>query len=329
LKTLTPVTNPAIASLPAIDPNLKDAYTDEYTAGIEQQIVNNLGFSALFVRKVGHRAIGTLDSTYSTSSYTPVTGIDLGPDGVLGTTDDRQVTIFDRTVPTVQGATKTLTNFDTGNNYSTLELTMTKRMSNNWQFLTGFDWTKYNESSIPNVSNASLPSGVTASALDPNQFGQFQNNHWNQWTYKLEGSYHLPKGFNFSGTLNSSKGATYSRTMQFSSALKNIVRNAAGVAGANLAQGALTVNVEPNKYYLPSTTLTNFRIDKEVKLSERQKLQGVIDFSNPFNINTVTGVSATTGTLKNPNTGQQIANFGSVTTAISARTVKLGLRYTF
>jgi hypothetical protein len=329
LQTLKPTSTSAIAALPGIDPNLKDAYTDEYTAGIEQQIVNDVGFTGLFVRKIGHRAIGTLDTTYPTSVYTPVTGIDLGPDGVLGTPDDKQVTIYDRTVPTAAGTTRTLTNFDTGNNYSTVELTLTKRMSHNWQMLTGFDWTKYNESSIPNVSNASLPSGVTGSALDPNQFGPFQNNHWNQWTYKLEGTYLLPKGFHFSGILNSAKGANYSRTMQFSSALKNVVRNAAGVAGGNLAQGTLTVNVEPNAYYLPSTTLVNFRVDKELKFGDRQALQGVIDFSNPFNVNTITGVSSTTGTLKNPNNGQQIPNFGSVTTAISARTIKLGVRYSF
>src|SRR5207244_6934118 len=84
LQALKPVSTTAIASLPNIDPNLKDAYTDEYTAGIEQEIVNNLGITALYVRKIGHRAIGVLDSTYPTSVYTPVTGIDLGPDGVLG-----------------------------------------------------------------------------------------------------------------------------------------------------------------------------------------------------------------------------------------------------
>jgi len=327
IQTLNRVSSTSIAALPSIDPNLKNGYTDEYTAGIEQQIINDVGFTGLYVRKIGHREIGVLDTTYPTSLYTPVTGIDLGPDGILGTADDRQVTIYDRTVPTAN-AVKTLTNFNEGNNYSTIELTLTKRMSHNWQMLTGFDWTKYNEAGNPNISNASLPSGVTASVLDPNQLA-FQNNHWQQWTYKLEGTYHLPKGINFSGIMNSAQGAPYSRTMQFSSALKNIVRNAAGVPNGNLAQGALTVNVEPNKYYLPSTTLVNFRLDKELKFGDRQSLQGVVDFSNPFNVNTVTGVSATTGTLTNPNTGQKIPNFGSVTTAISARTVKLGVRYSF
>ena len=38
---------------------------------------------------------------------------------------------------------------------------LTKRMSYTWQMLIGFDWTKYNESTIPNASAASLPSPVT------------------------------------------------------------------------------------------------------------------------------------------------------------------------
>jgi len=117
--------------------------------------------------------------------------------------------------------------------------------------------------------------------------------------------------------------------MQFSSALKNIVKNGAGVAGGNLAQGTLNVNVAPNAYYLPSTWLTNFRLEKRLRITERQNIEGIFDLSNPFNVNTITGVSATTGVLKNPNNGQSIPTFGSVTTAISARTFKLGVRYNF
>jgi len=183
IQTLKQAGTTSTAALPSIDPNLKNAYTDEYTAGLEQEIVNNLGVTALFVRKIGQRPIGLLDTTYPLSAYVPVTGIDLGPDGILGTSDDRQVTIYDRTLPTAPSV-YTLTNFGGGNNYSTIEFTMTKRMSHNWQFLTGFDWTKYNESGVPftpaglgTASTASLPSGVLGSALDPNQL-VYQNNHW-------------------------------------------------------------------------------------------------------------------------------------------------------
>jgi hypothetical protein len=316
LQTLT-ASAATLSNLPTIDPNLKDAYTDEYTAGFEQEIVRNLGLTGLFVRKVGHRPIVTLNTTYPTSVYTPVQGIDLGPDGILGTSDDRTITIYDRTVATASAAntTSSIVNIPGGNNYSTVELTLTKRFSNRFQVLTGYDWTKYNESG--------------ATSLDPNSLA-YQNNHWKQWLYKIEGTYDLPRGFRFSGTFNSAQGNPYSRTTTFSSTTGNIIANAKGQANTNLAQGSLTVTTQPNAYYLPPTKLTNFRFEKKLRISDRQSLDGLFDLSNPFNLNTVTGVSSTTGLITNPNnTAQKIPNFGSVTTAIPARIFKLGVRYNF
>ncbi len=96
---LSPTSTSAVTNS-AIDPELKDAYTDEYTAGLEQEIIHDLGASVLFVRKIGHHDRVTLDRTYLPIEYLPFSAIDFGPDGVKGTSDDANVTINERQVDT-------------------------------------------------------------------------------------------------------------------------------------------------------------------------------------------------------------------------------------
>src|SRR5262249_24354304 len=47
-------------ALPAIDPNLKNALSQEYTAGIEQEIYKGFGVAANFVRQFGYNKYGTI-----------------------------------------------------------------------------------------------------------------------------------------------------------------------------------------------------------------------------------------------------------------------------
>src|SRR5205807_2353734 len=49
--TLTPIETVGQALPVAIDPNLKNAYTDEYTAGISHELMRDLGIHVNFVRK--------------------------------------------------------------------------------------------------------------------------------------------------------------------------------------------------------------------------------------------------------------------------------------
>jgi hypothetical protein len=311
IAAISPTSTSADAVLPAIDSDLSNAYIDEYTAGIEQELITDVGVSVLYVRKIGHNERGTLTRTYLTTEYTPLTGIDLGHDGLLGTSDDKRLTIFER-VPATRGADTLLTNFDHGSNYSTVEFTLTKRFSNNWSLLTGYDWTKLNTSG--------------SSSLDPNTLA-FQNGHYSNWTYKLLGNIYLPMGIKFSGTFNAQRGAPYNRTQQFTGALRNILNPDGTTRTTNLRQGTGAITIENNAYYLPTAKLSSVRAEKTFRITEGQSLDAMFDLYNMFNWNTITGKDAATARITV--NGVQIPRFGVATNVMPPRIFKLGVRYNF
>lgn len=293
-----------------VDPNLKNQYTDEYIAGIDHQVFTDFGVHATFVRKLRYNWWDTFNRALPASVFAPVSALDFGLDGVKGTGDDRAFTIFERTVPA------TVDNFLTnwpggpGDNFSTVEIGATKRFSNKWQMITGFDWTKRN-----------LKGDLS---FDPNTllYGSDSNEHTKLWTYKLLGTYILPKGFALSGTYNAQKGEPYGRRQQFTSTTL-VGRTRA------LNQGTVTAFVEPDgTYYLPTTHLTNFRVEKSFQITERQKISGMFDLFNIFNANTVIGVNDQTGTTRNRN-GNTVATFGRATQIVNPRIFRLGVRYMF
>jgi len=310
IAAILPTSTTANAVFPTVNADLSNPYTDEYTAGIEQELVRDLGVSVLFVRKVGFNQRVTQNLTYLTSEYAPVTGIDLGPDGLLGSTDDKRLTIFER-IPATRGTNNFITNIAGGDNHSTIEFTLTKRFSNKWQLMAGYDYTKSNEAG--------------STSQDPNTL-TFQNGHFKSWTYKALGIYELPKGIQLSGTYNAQKGQPYSRSQQFSGALRNIL-DAAGNVRGDLRQGTGAITIENNGYYLPATQLINLRAEKKFRITENQSLDAMFDIYNIFNWNTVTGRDAVTARITVNNV--QIPRFGVANGILPPVIFKLGARYNF
>src|SRR5207244_7829650 len=184
----------------AVDPDLKNAYTDEYTAGISHELTRDFGIHVNFVRKFWKDPFERYNRAQPPGAFSPVAALDFGPDGVRGTPDDRPLTIFERLVPPNQDLLLR-TARGTGANFSTFEIKATKRMSNRWQMLTGFDWTKRNLTPIlidDNDPNVLLYSRGATIAL-ANQFG---GHHSSNWTYKLSGSYEFPLQIFMHGTLD-------------------------------------------------------------------------------------------------------------------------------
>ncbi len=321
-----PITPAYVASLPAsrlqrqtgqtnpvaIDPNMKDPYVDEYLVGIDHEVLPNFGIHAGFVRKLEHNATGTINRAIPTSAYQPVAAIDQGKDGVLGTGDDRPITVFERTIPS---ATDTyLSTFIQGSNFTSFEFSATKRMSNRWQMITGFDWTKRN-----------LSQSIT---YDPNTLVYGGRTHTPLWTYKVLGSYDFPKDFKVSGNLQLQKGDPYNRTINITAA------NLPGRTNRALAQGTISnLQMDPSgTYYLPTLPLQNLRVEKTFTIRENHKLNGAIDIFNVINANTILSVDSLSTTVDtkdlqgNPIT---VPRFGRATSILQPRIMRIGVRYTF
>ena len=301
-------------STPAIDPKLRNARTDQYTAGIDHELFRDFAVSAMFVRNFAYDAWNVLNRAYPLSAYLPVNAIDNGPDGIVGTGDDRRVVIFERDVAAREDDNY-LTNFKGGANWSSFEINATKRLSNKWQFMSGFEWDK---------TNTAPPQ-----SLDPNQQVWEGGAHFTTWGYKMLGTYELPRGVQLSATFDSQKGASHARTVQFSGASRNMLTAAGTPRTTNLRQGSATITMLPNgSYFMPTMRLLNMRVEKTFKLSEHQTLTGMFDLFNPFNANTIIGVETLSNTTTDRN-GKTVARFGRATTILNPVIFRLGARYKF
>ena len=316
IERITGTPNPA-----DVDPNLTNQYTDEYTVGIEHELFSDFALNANFVRKIQHNIWDRIDQSHPTLTYRPVQAVDRGPDGAVGSGDDRLVTIYERT-QSPRPAENLVTNRDRGGHYSTVEFGARKRMSNDWMLITGVDWTKRN---LP------YPLGP-----DPNNLVYGGDRHINMWSFKLLGQYELPKGISVSGTYNAQKGLEYNRQVRFTPDLLRreaddprcqTVTNGVCTRAMGLAQGSQVIIMEPEgAYHRPSVHLTNIRLEKTFAIGDRQSVQAMFDLFNIFNTNTVLGVETLSNLVRDRNSNM-VPRFGRATQILNPRIFRLGLRY--
>ena len=294
---------------PAIDPKLRNSYTDQYLVGVDQELARNLALTVDWVRMLRYQTRITVNRAQPTSGYALVAATDPGPDGVVGTGDDRPWTVYERTVPA--GSDNYLTNANTGEYYDTLAVSVTKRFANGDQIIAGLDQTKRHLGD--------------STSYDPNtlQFNGANRPVTSQWDWKLLGTHALPWNMSLSGSLSVQKGEPYARTVNFTPAL--LINHPAA-----LAQGSTTVTVQPSgAYYLPGIYQTTLHLERKFKgLGKGHAFTGLFEVYNIQNANTIIGISTATG-VTTDNTGKTVPSFGRFTQALNPRIARLGVRYQF
>jgi len=238
------------------------------------------------------------------SSYTPVQAVDPGPDGIIKgkRVDDRTITVWETGVPP-DATDYYLTNKPLGDTYTTFELGVTKRMSDHWQLIGAFDWTKRNLSSL--------------FSEEPNDaFWNANNTQTTGWTFKASGSYLFKRGVMVALFYNAMKGEPYGR---FFTVTQQYLALADPNRTTPLVQGNLRIVAEkPGTYYLPPINLLNIRAQKEFVIKGTLKLHLMFNVFNFFDAKTVTGVNQTTGT-----------SFNQPTAYTGEAVVRLSTRFTF
>lgn len=302
VRTLQPIFGGAQLTPTAVDPHLKDSYTDEYTLGAEQEIAGDLRAHFTVVRKQQKNTFGRYDRLRTLSAYAPVQALDPGPDGMLRNADDRIITVWETVVPP-DTTDYYLTNKPIGDTYNTVEVGVTKRMSDRWQLTSGFDWTKRDLAS--------------EFSEDPNTvFWNSNNTQTTGWTFKASGSYVFNRGVLVSLAYNAMKGEPYGRLFTVTD---RHLRLADSNRTTPLVQGNMTIMAEKvGTYYLPPINLINLRAQKEFVIKNTQRLHLMLNIFNLTDAETVTGVVQTTGGL-----------FRQPRTNISGTVVRFGTRYTF
>lgn len=280
-QTGTPVVTSGITT--SIDSNIERPFTDEYTAGVDREIVPSVRLSAVFTYRREDGPLATYNplSPFDTALTTRV---DTGRDGVAGTADDSTFQFYDRHV---SGNPVVVTNDPSAlQTYKGIEFTVTKRMSDRWAMLAGYTYGRTRVSGLsvnvdPNrLANTTGPLTGQVQIQAANVNGQLGDR---PHQFKLTGNYVLP-WYDIDLAANFSAGSGIAVTRQVNTPLS--------------VGGTTTVNVEEAgseridaRYYM------DLRIGKDVRFGAARVLTVALDINNLFNTNNVWDVRTLSGTL--------------------------------
>ncbi len=292
--------NPSAPTTPnLVDGDIRNDRTREFILGVDHQLMNNVGVSAMYINRHLDRFQLTERQGLVNSDYVATTAT--LPCGRAGgcTADSYTVEYFQLRPGLTQPNATFLTNQDSWRNFNGLELALQKRYADRWMMNASLalnsakNYFGDSETAFGDPTNIAFQEGQDALAQNA------------RWVAKLNGMYALPYGVNVSGVFNARDGFPFNPTVQ--SALR---------AGA---LGRANVNVDPfgtqrydNFYQLDLGLEKSFQV-------RRVRLSAQADVFNVLNENVVlarvANYSATTA--------------GNVTEILAPRVIRFGLRVRF
>ncbi|MBI2835511.1 MAG: TonB-dependent receptor [Acidobacteria bacterium] len=288
-----------------VNSNETEPWTDEYTLQFEHELMPNFAVRATgaYSRALNQYRLQNTLRPYEVYTL-PVTNPDPGPDGRAGTADDpgRSITYYEFPA-TLAGAAfqaPTIVNDTKANQtYRTIEVALSKRMANRWQFAASYSATRIHEPLPPNVGGGTSPAFNTQ---DPNAEILAANDTWEVGGL-VSGSYMLPGDFLVSGIFRHQSGTPLARTVNFT-------------GGRTIP--TITLKVEPlGATNLPDLDVLDLRVEKRIALGRRH-VSARLNLYNALNANTVTAMA----TLSGP-------NYGKATAILPPRMLEFALSYTF
>jgi len=286
-------TNTTLAGTVAIDPNRSQPYSLDVSVYLERQIGASIGTRVGYVYKTEDDLISLYNPGRPIEAYTvPFSFVDVGSDGVSGTSDDQTLTLYG--VPASQAANFPIFNVEQNtprfSRYKTVEASMAKRQGNRWSAQVGGSYTWLNDfpGNYPN---------------DPN--GVFDQDT-SRWDFKLSGTYEAPWKIRLSPLVRHQAGANFARQITVGAA-------SATAAGAIFSG---TINVEPlNSNRHDNITVVDLRVDRGFTLAHGIRVRGFLDLFNITNSNAAETRTITTGTA-----------YLRPTAVLAPRTARIGVR---
>jgi hypothetical protein len=280
----------------AVNPDLKQPKTHEITTSLERQIASSFSARASYVyrREVDRYQNVNVRRPYEAYSIA-IPGVDPGPDGVVGTSDDGgPLTYYEYTAgyagaAFIQNVDLNLPGYT--NSFHNVEFAAQKRLSNKWQLVTS-------------VLATHVDQWRTGVPENPNEEFFYPKTQYWEWSYKLAGSYDLPYRIQVAGTFTSQSGGVWARDARFTTGL---VRST-----------ALVLQMEDSAANrLPTQNMLNLRVEKRQKIGPGTA-SFQFDVFNVMNTNSELGVTTRSG-----------ASFGRITSIIPPRVARLGVSYNF
>ena len=296
-----------------IDPNMKRPHTNEVSVSYEHQLWHDLRVSAAYYYRSKKNLLGLENLDAPPSAYSPVTVLDDGQP-IVNPLTNQPLTLYNLNPANVGKFDTLVTNIPLLNNnaYNGVEFTAVKRMSHNWQLLSGFtiqrqlgEWGQgfegYGDDAFSDDFN------------NPNYNINRNNNYLNYdatYVFKLDSTYQLPWKIGTSVNFQHYTGYPLQPTEFLGGA----------GSGLTLNQGAQQIILErAGVLRLPAVNLLNLRVSKEFAISDRFRLEPLIDLFNITNaMTTVSRVTTFGGT-----------NYFDPTGTLNPFIARFGLRFNF
>jgi hypothetical protein len=285
----------------AIDPNLKNQWTDQFFLGLERQLRPDFGVTASFVMKKESNFIRLND----------VGGV-YAPQPYVDTFNGRSqtLTVYNLVSPSSQSLFEVTNRNDFAQDFKTFVLEANKRFSQKWQLQVSYSWQRNLIDANGALARQSFGSlGRTGFGRDPNDlinaYGPSAVDSTNG--FRTSGTWEAPFGIHVGGSYLFDSGRPYAR-----------------IVNVRLNQGVRAVLADPRgTYFLPATNDVRMRLDKDIAVSGQRRVRLSFDVINLLNSDTPT-------TIRN-NSSQ--ANFYNGTVGIlnvvQPRRGQVGIRFEF
>jgi len=308
--------------------DVKAPNMNEFIAGVEREVMKDFRIGAQFIYKVSKNITEDVDinngyDKNDTSTWLPYTVTDPGWDGVFGTDDDQQLTVYglneDAPVKNEIGTTPDITKRE----YIAGVLTFDKRMSNRWQFKGSLIYSAFKGNADPRYGAAE---GETVFLDNPNTlinaYGRMPYDHPLQ--IKLMGTIMLPLDFIVTAYFQHRSGSPWGR---------NLYRVYLPDDAPTQSEYASSINAEPiGTRRNPTRTMLDMRVEKTFSFGDYGKLSLYVDI---FNV----GANRTLSVNRNPDAELLFfedppvydpdPNYGRINSVDGVRSIRLGFRWRF
>ncbi len=261
-----------------IDPNLKRPYSYEFNLGYQRSLLRDLSVGIAFYHRVNKNLQITKNINAPTSDYTQITSTNplTKQPIMLYALTGNSMTCAASSNHTDFGCSYNETTNDPladQNHYNGLEITATRRMTGRWSALVGFTIQK--DHGVYTGGDFNDPN------VRINNYGSVDQD--STYVARVDLTYRLPYKFQTSLNYQHETGYPILPTYLFTGLL----------TGSGQTE---TVNLMPNgSMRYPSVNLTNLRVGRETRLSERFKLETSCDLFNLFNVAPTTAETTTYG----------------------------------
>ena len=313
-----------------IDPKLKRPYSEEISAGYERTIFKDIRIGVNYYFRVTKNQMGTPNLSTPLSDWTPITALN----GVtlMNPITKQPLTVYQLKsgdIGLFNSVLTTIPAFD-DNRYDGVDFTAEKRLSHNWQVLTGFTVSR---------NTGLLNSGSGDNFNDPNLNIGAANSYLNfdaTYVFKAATTYVIPKiGVSFSANYQHYSGYPF----QPVAVIPGSFTTGSGSTQTTttvLNEGSETVALLPaGSMRLPDRDSLNLRFSRPFTLRDRFKFEPIVDLFNITNSASIINELNSYGTYNyvasagNPVGFSAASSYLQPTDMLNPRVLRLGLKISF